>query len=167
MNKNSRFSNYDGFPLCRFGPGGDFVTNWPAGKSKVSKASRRPIGTALNAIAKMLDTVIAEELLHNSTIEKINSAIHNAELNISMEDKSENDKSNGFNASSVSGLEAGGQLQTQPMLFDNSSGTGANIRNKQNFRIRAGRKSKRKSAAFSRSWQGSLFESHDQSAKVA
>ena len=42
MKKNNRFSNYDGPPVCRFGPGGDFVTDWPVGATgKVLNTSHR------------------------------------------------------------------------------------------------------------------------------
>jgi|GEM_PF-3566838 len=175
MDKNERFYSDPNLPICRFGPGGDFVTDWPVGTAgKVSKASRRPIGTVLKAIAKMLDAVITEELLNSSTIEKINLAI-NGESEISnfksqisnMENKIDVNKSDESNASTTAGIEAGGQLQTQPMLFDNASGTGTIAGNKQNIHIRTHRRVKRKKTAFSQPWQGSLFESYSQSSKVA
>jgi hypothetical protein len=168
MDKNERFYSNENSPICRFGPGGDFVTDWPASTAgKVSKASRRPIGTVLKAIAKMLDAVITEELLNSSTIEKINLAINGITLTPDLENKIDVNKSDESNASTTAGIEAGGQLQTQPMLFDNASGTGTIAGNKQNIHIRANRRVKRKKTAFSQPWQGSLFESYPQSSKVA
>ena len=174
MDKNKRFSNDENFPVCRFGPGGDFVQDyWP--DKKASKASRQPIGSLLKAIAKMLDVVITEELLQSSTIEKINLAINGAQLTADLENEIDINKSvygeqgrtNESDASPVTGLEANQHLQKEPMLFDNASGTGAVAGHKPTDGIRARRGTKRKRTAFSAPWQGSLFEPYAQSTKVA
>ncbi len=166
MDKNKRFNNDKNFPVCRFGPGGDFVQDYWPDKTE-SQAPRQPIGSLLKAIAKMLDAVITEELLQNSTIEKINLAINGAQLTADLENEIDIDKSIEFDAPSVAGLEADRQLQKEPLLFDNASGTGAIAGHKPTDGIRARRGSKRKRSAFSAPWQGSLFESYPQSAKVA
>jgi hypothetical protein len=166
MDKNDRFNNDKNFPVCRFGPGGDFVEDYWPDKTE-SKVVRQPIGSVLKAITKMLDTVILEELLQNSTIEKINLAINGAQLTADLENEIDIDKSDEFDAPPVAGLEADRQLQKEPLLFDNASGTGAIVRYKPADSIRARRGSKRKRTAFSAPWQGSLFESYPQSTKVA
>jgi len=81
----------------------------------------------------MLDAVITEELLNSSTLEKINLAINGTKLTPDLENKIDVNKSDESNASTTAGIEAGGQLQTQPMLFDNASGTGTIAGNKQNI----------------------------------
>jgi hypothetical protein len=164
MDKNERFENEENFPVCRFGPGGDFVTDWPY---TVQKKPRRPISSLLKTIAKMLDAVITEELLNSSTIEKINLAINDTKLTADLENKIDLNKSDESNAPAASGIEVGGQLQTQQMLFDNASGTVRSAGHKPNHSVRAHRRIKRKRTAFSQPWQGSLFESYPQSAKVA
>jgi hypothetical protein len=173
MDKNKRFYNDDDTPVCRFGPGGDFFTDWP--DKKVSKVSRQPIGSVLKAIAKMLDTVITEELLQNSTLEKINLAVNGTLLSTDTEDKIDIDKSiygeqsrtNEPDASAITGPEADRQLPKEPMLFDNASGTVAGTGHKSNNSIRAHRRPKRKRIAFGTIRQGSLFEPHPESSKVA
>jgi hypothetical protein len=184
MDKNKRpvlrslseggFNNDKNFPVCRFGPGGDFVQDYWPDKTE-SQAPRQPIGSLLKAIAKMLDVVINEELLQDSTIEKINLAINGAQLTADLENEIDIDKSIygeqsrtiESDAPPVAGLEADRQLQKEPLLFDNASGTGAIAGHKPTDGIRARRGSKRKRSAFSAPWQGSLFESYPQSAKVA
>jgi len=161
MNNEKRFSSDNDWPICRFGPGGNFINDWPY--RKTSKASRQPIGSVLKTIATMLDDVITEELLHSSTIEKISLAIQNAD----MEEKIDNDKSDKFDASPIAGTEANRMLQKEPMLFDNISGACGPTGYKSANSIRAYRRSKRKRPAFGQTWQGSLFDSHEQSAKVA
>jgi len=165
MDKNKRFYNEDNTPVCRFGPGGDFFTDWP--DKKISKVSRQPIGSVLKAIAKMLDTVITEELLQNSTLEKINLAVNGALLSTNMEDKIDVNKSNEPDAPTITGPEADRQLPKEPMLFDNASGTIAGTGHKSNNSIRAHRRPKRKRIAFGTIRQGSLFEPHQESSKVA
>jgi hypothetical protein len=165
MDKNKRFQSDDNLPLCRFGPGGEFVTNW-SGK-KVSKVSHRPIGSLLKTIAQMLDAVITEELLQNSTIEKINLAIQNSDSTINTENKIDFYKPNESNAPAAPGPETDKQLQEEPMLFDHAAGTCRPVGHKPNHSFRTRRGAKRKRTAFSQSWQGSLFEHYDQSAKVA
>lgn len=165
MDKNNRFNNDKNFPVCRFGPGGDFVEDYWPDKTE-SKVPRRPIGSLLKAIAKMLDVVITEELLQNSTIEKINLAINGAQLTADLENEIDIDKSES-DAPPVAGLEVDRQLQKEPLLFDNASGTGTIAGHKSADGIRTRRGTKRKRSAFGSPWQGSLFESYPQSAKVA
>jgi hypothetical protein len=164
MESRNGFLNDGNAPLCRFGPGGDYVKNWPAG---TYKAKQRPIGSVLDTIAKMLDTVISDELMANSTIEKIHSAIQNAQLSDSMEYEIEYEKSNHVNAAAVTGAKISEQFTAEPMLFDNAAGAFGHSGNKQNNGVRAHRKLKRKRPAFGRDWQGSLFDAHQQSVKVA
>jgi len=168
MEKKNGFLNDENLPLCRFGPGGQYVTNWPGtAGNETSNASKRPISSVLNAISKMLDNVVSRELMQNSTVDKIYSAIQNSQLPDNLEYEIEFDKPNNINASSASGFEAGQQFQTQQMLFDNASGACQSFGHKPNNSVRAHHRPKRKRPAFGKPWQGSLFEPYQQSVKVA
>lgn len=164
MDRSNSFYNED-TPICRFGPGGDYTTDWPS--EKTSKFARRPIGLVLKAIAKMLDTAITAELLQDSTIEKINLAIKNADLTINMEDEIDINKPDKSNAPPAPDTDADRKLSEEPMLFDNGTGVGQPAGHKQNNGVRPHRRAKRKRPAHSQSWQGSLFEPYPQSSKVA
>ncbi len=164
MENRNGFLNDDNAPLCRFGPGGDYVTNWPAG---TYKPRQKPIASVLGTIAKMLDTAIDQELLAGKTVAKIYSAIQNAQLSDCMEYEVEYEKSNHVNAATAAGVKISKQLQTEPMLFDNNAGACGHSGNKQNHGIRTHRRLKRKRPAFGSAWQGSLFDAHQQSVKVA
>jgi hypothetical protein len=161
-----KFNNFysDDIPVCRFGPGGDFFTDWPA---RVTKDSPRSIGSVLAAIAKMLDTVITTKLLQNSTIEKINLAIKNADLTVNMEDEIDVNKSDESDAQTAPGAQTGRKSPAEPMLFGNASGAGDIAGHKQNHGFRAHHRPKRKRASFSTVRQGSLFEPYPESSKVA
>lgn len=157
-------------PVCRFGPGGDFVFDWPKHIRQSSGQALRqgsgqagPIAKVLKAISKMLDVVVTEELLQNSTLEKINQAI-NSDSNTEIKIDAGKFKSD---APTIAGIEADRQLQKEPMLFDNVCGIVAIAGHKQNNGIRAHNRLKRKRPAFSASGQGSLFEPYSQSSKVA
>lgn len=164
MENRNGFLNDDSVPLCRFGPGGDYVSNWPAGSYKTQQ---RPIASLLGTIAKMLDTVIDEELMSNATVEKIHSAIQNAQLSDSLEYEIEYEKPNHDNTATNAGVKISQQLQTEPMLFDNNAGACGHTWHKPHHSLRTHRRLKRKRPAFSRNWQGSLFDAHQQSIKVA
>lgn len=164
MDKFNRYFDEKDMPVCRFGPGGDFVQDWPAG---AAKDSRQPISSILAVIAKMLDTAITTELLQNSTIEKINLAIKNADLTVNMEDEIDVNKSDKPDAQTTPGTQTGRKLSEEPMLFDNDTGVVPVAGYKQNNCIRAHRRPKRKRTSFGASRQGSLFEPYPESSKVA
>jgi len=163
MDKFNNFYNED-MPICRFGPGGDFFTDWPA---RVTKDSRRPIGSILAAITKMLDATITAELLQDSTIEKINLAVNGTELTANTENEFDINKSDEPDTSAAPGAQAGRKSSAEPMLFGNASGAGDIAGYKQNHGFRAHRRPKRKRPSFGTVRQGSLFEPYPQSSKVA
>jgi hypothetical protein len=163
MDKFNSFYNED-IPVCRFGPGGDFFTDWP---TRVTKDSRQSLGSILTAIAKMLDTVITSKLLQDPVIEKINLAVNGAELTANMEDTIDVNKSDELDASAAPGIETHRKLSEEQMLFDNASGVGTIAGHKQNHGIRAHRRPKRKRTSFGTVRQGSLFEPYPESSKVA
>ena len=164
MDKFNSYFDETNTPVCRFGPGGDFFTDWPA---RVTKDSPQSIGSVLAAIAKMLDTVITTKLLQNSTIEKINLAIKNADLTVNMEDEIDVNKSDESDAQTAPGAQTDRKSPAEPMLFGNASGAGRPVRHKPVNGVRAHRRPKRKRASFSTVRQGSLFEPYPESSKVA
>jgi hypothetical protein len=163
MDKFNNFYDED-IPVCRFGPGGDFFSDWPA---RVKKDYSQPIGSILAAISKIIDAAITSQLLQDPILEKINLAVNGGEFSANMEDKFDVNKSDESDAQTIAGLEADRKLSQEPMLFDNASGNGKPLGHKQNNGVRAHRRPKRKRITFSASRQGSLFEPHPESSKVA
>lgn len=163
MDKFNSFYNED-IPVCRFGPGGDFIRDWPI---KTTKSSHKPIGSILAAIARIIDAAITSQLLQDPVVEKINLAVNGGRLQTDMEDKLDKIQSDKSYASPASGAQACGKLSEEPMLFDNAPGAGSIAGHKQNHGVRAHRRPKRKRPAFCQSRQGSLFEPYPASSKVA
>jgi hypothetical protein len=160
-------SFYDDIPVCRFGPGGDFVEDWP---SQASSKQTDSIAEILKVLAKMLDITITTKLLQNSTIDKINLAINNADssnLTVNKEGTLDTQKPTEPDAAAVGSAEAHRKLSEKQMLFDNASGTGGIAGHKQNHGVRTHRRVKRKRTPFSTFRQGSLFEPYYESSKVA
>ena len=151
MEKFDRYNDDEKFPVCKFGPGGEFCDDWPMGSFSVSD----PLGKVLGAIAKIIG------------ISEKNLVLPDAEQLINMEDEFGTDMSDSFVASADAVVKADSKLAKEPMLFDNNSGTGNLAGHKSNNRVRARRGVKRKRPSFRTMWQGSLFEHYGQSSQVA
>jgi hypothetical protein len=160
-----KFNNFysDDIPVCRFGPGGDFVADWPPRE----KLSANPIGKILETIAKIIGTVITPQLLQRSNANRISIALTDIEQVENMEDKIDFNQSDESDTKTVTSAQADRKLPQEPMLFDNNTGAGGIAGHKQNNSIRAHRRPKRKRTSFSTVRQGSLFEPYPQSSKVA
>jgi hypothetical protein len=163
MDKFNSFYGED-IPVCRFGPGGDFVQDWPV---RLRSGQADTIGKILKTIAKMLDTAITTKLLQNSTIEKINLAVNGGKFSTNAEDEIDVDKSDKPDTQTAPGTQTCRKLSEKPMLFDNASGAGRPVRHKPVNGVRAHHRPKRKRTSFSTVRQGSLFEPYPESSKVA
>ena len=163
MDKFNRYFDEKDIPVCRFGPGGDFVADWPPRE----KLSADPISKVLETIAKIIGTVITPELLQRSNADRISIALTDIEQAENMEDKIDFNQSDKSDTKTVTSAQADRKLPQEPMLFDNNTGAGAIAGHKQNNSIRAHRRPKRKRVSFRTIRQGSLFEPYPQSSKVA
>ena len=161
-------------PVCRFGPGGDFVADWPPRKKLSADTtlhstlrSTSPISKVLETIAKIIGTVIAPELLQRNNADKISIALTDIQQAENMEDKIDFNQSDKPDAQTVTSAQAYRKLPQEPMLFDNNTGAGTVAGHKQNNSIRAHRRPKRKRVSFGTIRQGSLFNLDSKSSKVA
>lgn len=151
MEKFDRYNDDEKFPVCKFGPGGEYCDDWPMDAFSVSD----PLGKVLGAIAKIIG------------ISEKNLVLQDAEQLISLEDEFGTDMSDASFSSADAVATADRKLAREPMLFDNHTGAGHVAGHKSNNRVRARRGAKRKRPAFGTMWQGSLFEHYGQSAQVA
>ena len=162
MVANSLFLNEKNMPLCRFGPGGDFVSDWPMeplGQEQIEVGS---IGKTLSKIAEIIGVVIAPELM--GQMEEANILLGN---NFKEDIESVHYASGDDHAETTSNAGADQTVSTEPTLFRNDTGISQSLRSKPNNRVRARRSVKRKRAAASRPWQGTLFETYGPSTQVA
>ena len=91
----NRFENQD-IPLCKFGPGGDFITEWPASSASqpLEAESPNPVGKVLSLIARLLGSAIGPELINDlstelKTAEEISSA---SDLKLSVQEETQHER---------------------------------------------------------------------------
>ncbi len=156
-------------PICKFGPGGDFIAIWQPEPSESSEVS--------NCLVKLLTSVV-EALAVVIGLKRIRSYVplRNAfcsdELTVCHKEKVinvvENSKAyNTVDSAPTAAIENGSSFPGEPVLFPNLSRNGIRIKHKPKHNIRTYRRTTKKWSAFRLSKQGSLFESQFQSAQTA
>ena len=156
-----RFNIDDGKqPLCKFGPGGDYVYNWPGENAALTTAGRNSLGRVLGALAQIIGATISCELLselQNAAAAEINDAV---KVKLPKEKtKSANKKPARPNYSAtIRGAKENKTFPAQPMLFADNGRTCRRVMHKQTHRLRAHRRPSRKKAAVQIKGQGTLFE---------
>jgi hypothetical protein len=153
MDKFGNYSDDKNYPLCRFGPGGSFISDWPADKTRTTD----PIGKVLQTIAKFIGAVTDELLTKDKTAQN-GFCLPDGILLIDMEDEIDFSQPVQPDAKTTAVVKTDSKLPKEQLLFDNDTGIGKPAGNKQNHGVRAHRRAKRKRTSFSSVWQGSLFE---------
>ena len=157
-------------PLCKFGPGGQFVSSWP--REPVESYDNQPdvLGRVLATIAEMIGAVFSPE----SFADTVNSA----NITETIHSQFTSDKRKGFKsvtaknqkatvAPAIAVVKGGSGFSGQQMLFPDASAVSLPIRHKPKHRIRAYRRPSRKATVVSFAGQGSLFETHVARPKTA
>ena len=160
--KQNRFGNFklgSDEPVCKFGPGGDFVTEWPARK-KVPKQKENPLGEVLTTIAEILGTTIRPELLTAADghwdigINKLFKGSPFTEETSGADNKSNrNDQS-----ASTGSIKSNSNVRAEPLLFADDRRAGRKVKRKPNYRIRTHRRTSKKRTSAQLEGQGTLFE---------
>ncbi len=157
---------YDAFrdePICKFGPGGDYVRTW-SGKA-AGKAD--PVGAVENPLRKVLER-LADIIGANIKIQSVSGVRVDGPREIGAreivseereEDHVAADNESGTgNAETIGDTGAHPAVRAEPLLFADDSRVSSGSRRKSNYRIRAHRKTARKRAAQKIDGQGTLFE---------
>ena len=143
-------------PVCRFGPGGDFVNNWPGNAEQYLKKSQNPISKLLCSISKIIDTM-QEQSDSVVTIDNTSDPYQEKAL--------DNATNNEFtNTQTVTTAPDGCDVEGQKLLFTDDSRTSPTVEHKPKHRVRTHRRTAKKRPALRIAGQGSLFEAHAQSA---
>ena len=157
-------------PVCRFGPGGDFISVWPGEYNASSQPSSSGLGKLLTLLGEMITAVLGSELNSPSGVA---TSVHCLAGQIPAEEEklkhavrdSRTDEASYSAPTPV--IESSGRFQGEPMLFGDDWGTGIGAGRKPKHRIRAYRRTSKKRHAFSLPGQGSLFEADFKSARTA
>ena len=166
-------TEFDDFnlPVCRFGPGGDYVKNWPGAKAQLPIHEPNSLGKVLALIADVMGTTVSGELMIQaqkplyisaSGIPKKSQAdIEGPTDNHLLREKQSGatGKPNNTNyTASTAGAKDSSRIATEPMLFADDSGSSGRAGRKPHHRIRAYRRAGRKRPARKIEGQGTLFE---------
>ena len=170
MDVNQFYGNGSDGPVCRFGPGGDYVYDWPAKSAQTPARQPNPLNKVLAAIADLMGTTVSGELMiqtqmpvyiaADSTTKQDDTDIEGpTNHSINQKESSAGDKPNRTNyAASIADPTGGSEVRAEPMLFGDDCGISRGPKRKPHHRIRAHRRAAKKRPGYSLKGQGTLFE---------
>jgi len=156
-------------PLCKFGPGGDFVAAWQPEPSDVFETSSRLV-RLLSSAAEVVAVILGFK--HAAGGVSLRGDFRCDELIVL-------DREKVINAAQINRIgdtayapattvaDNGGAFSPEQMLFPDLGGDGVRVKHKPKHRIRTYRRVAKKGPALGFAEQGSLFEGQLQSAKTA
>ena len=152
-----KFNTHNITPVCRFGPGGDFVSTWPGSAKQFIEESQNPISRLLFSLSKLI-TAMQEHRDQNAS----------AEIEVSYEGSKEY-AAQSIQANSKAAQDAADDSLSngQILLFTDDSGTVERVEHKPKHRVRAHRRAAKKRPDLRIAGQGSLFEANAAGTKTA
>lgn len=146
-------------PLCKFGPGGDFVDEWDA-PSASPQHNESHLGQVLNVIAEIIGATVQPEILTEIACAlPVKSDSKTPVLNkLSIQEKTADGLQLVNHSQAARNTSTGGKLSKEPMLFSDDWGTGSSVKHKPNHRLRTHRRTARKKTAGAFNGQSTLFE---------
>ena len=155
---NNRLNNSDGGGSpCRFGPGGEFVQNWPSEEAKQTTITDNPIGRVLATIAEMIGATIEPNLFGEIT-DPGNIEVTINKKSVTEDSKGADKQPHLHHAPAVGCAKVAWPNGGQATLFADDRRAGRKTGRKSNYRIRAYRGTSRKRANQQIKGQGTLFE---------
>jgi hypothetical protein len=146
MQRDNQFFRID--PVCRFGPGGDFVKNWPGNPQDYLKNPQNPLTKLLFSINKLIKATQENQEQYSVNITEDKNAIQP-------------------HTKAVPASSGDNDIQGQTLLFADDCRTGTGTVNKQKHRVRAHRRTAKKKPTLRITGQGSLFDADKKSVKTA
>jgi hypothetical protein len=175
----TEFGEFD-IPLCRFGPGGDYVHDWPGDKIQLPGRGQNPLGKVLAMIADLMGTTVSSELMIQSEyppyigpdheVGRVQAHIQTPTNNHLLSEKKSsapNKTEHTSYAASIAGPKGDSRPANEPMLFADDSRSSRTAKHKPHHRIRAYRRPSRKKAPRRVEGQGTLFEVNPASQSAA
>jgi hypothetical protein len=156
-------------PLCKFGPGGDFVSVWQPQAARICgslNSLAKPLTSIVQMFAVLLGSKPGGPLVNMETALACNkSTCHHQEK---VQDGVRSCKtSNSIDAAATATAADGSLFSREPLLFADHCRVGIRVKHKPKHRIRTYRRATKKRAALWLSEQGSLFETDLASARTA
>lgn len=157
-------------PVCKFGPGGDYVRFWPPGSYELPQLSANSLTKVLMSLSKIMENLLSSEsgnMLAGRTAAgraanrfdcwkgDLEDAVKSAKI----------DKPSHAASSTV--IKGDRPRSGEPMLFADDWRVGIGTWRKPKHHIRACRRTAKKRAALSIPGQGTLFDVDFKSARTA
>jgi hypothetical protein len=153
-------------PLCKFGPGGDFVAAWEPEPSECLETLAKLLGSAFEALAAVLGlkrtsakAPLIGNFCPNEPIVRYMERPYDAIENSTARDSTD--------AASAPAYANDSTFSAEPLLFPDLFRNGIRIKHKPKHRIRASHRAAKKGIAFRIPKQGSLFEGQLAGAGIA
>jgi len=153
-------------PICKFGPGGDFVSAWPATGAKSAAPSAGWLSKLLNRLAQAIATEPIGAVREGERILYRKQEFENA-LRDSSSHSAGRLTAEPTDAKTATIIKGDNVFCGGAMLFANDGGTGGRIRYKPKHRIRTYRRASKKRSSAGPAGQGTLFETDFGSARTA
>jgi hypothetical protein len=161
-------------PVCKFGPGGDYVSDWPAVPLyTASSAGLNPLGRVLEMIGRMTGLSSSESgsgglaaKVRYSADPQIKRIIQKRREE-TVRAAEQNGQDGEPYAPTIAVVGDDSEVSDEPTLFSDHTGACLRDSNKPYHRIRTSRRSARKRVRWGLPKQGSLFEAHPARAKTA
>ncbi len=149
--------NFSDIPLCRFGPGGDFVSYWPKGSGESHPESYE---NKLTKIIERLSQIISGMIQSRPDVQVTFSGMEATILQKKQDERTiiakatiKKQSHSTTNSASLSDKEVSGQQ----LLFADDWGAGERAEYKPKHNVRAHRRASKKRVSFKWHRQGSLF----------
>jgi hypothetical protein len=154
-------------PLCRFGPGGDFVWSWEPEQPPLEHSRSGAIVELVRCIIETISALLSLELANDDTgLNHRGGLILHSKETISDEYYDSRD-SVLIDTEKNPASQINTQFPGKQMLFPDFRGTGLKAWHKPKHGIRAHRRTAKKRTPVSLSGQGTLFDPNAQSARTA
>jgi len=179
MDTNKRFNDADerrellGYkydpaePLCKFGPGGDFVYCWPPREGMQPSSLTKLLNKLVPLVASQPELKLQSKTPEIATVAAKNNRRIKAPTEESENAPSHNAGDKSTDATPATIIKSDSLFAGQPLLFPNDSRARRTVKHKSKHRVRAHRGVAKKRTTHGLPGQGSLFETDFKSAKTA
>ncbi len=157
-------------PLCKFGPGGDFISVWPKEPAGFYEQEGNSLARLLDSIGQIMTAMLGSEFEMSSALSSRNYHLTDHILleKEKLEYAASNNKADERTyTASTSIIESNRRFQGEPMLFADDCRISLRTGHKPKHRIRTHHRIAKKRPTVILPGQGSLFETDFKSAKTA
>jgi len=156
-------------PVCRFGPGGDFISVWPLESARAIQPSPNRLAKLLTSLSEIITALLGSEFDTATVPTDIRRRTNHlfAEKEKSEDAVGNNKADKPAHATPATIIKSHSRFSGEPVLFADDWRIGLRTGHKPKHRIRTYRRTAKKRPAFGLSGQVSLFETNFKSARTA